>query len=466
MFLRQYTAKGRVSSSRWSRKLQTGEKPMKLWHIIIATIGFLLTTASSSVDISPPHHTNKWTTIEMGIIGMASQEILTDALAFAQSQHHDGLIIILDTPGGVLENTRKMVQSIMDSRIPVVVWVGPSGAHAGSAGAFITIAAHIAAMAPGTNIGAAHPVKSGGQDIEEGDMKAKVENDTVAFMEAIAETRQRNKEMAASFVVNSISLTAYEAQEHNIIDLISPNVPKLLTAIHNKELKLANGSVIVLDTAEAKALPYEKTIRQRFLEILSNPNLFYLLFIGGLIGLGFELTHPGSIVPGVLGGIAMLLALIATSVLPVNFGAMLLVIAGVGFIVAEAFVPSFGILGIGGVTAFVLGSFLLVDPSNEQGLRVAWTSVMPAALVLIGFGLTVFFLVVKSERRQLATGGEALIGQKATVYRDFAAQHGKVMVDGEIWNASCSQELDSLCKGDEVAILALNGLELIVKKSN
>jgi membrane-bound serine protease (ClpP class) len=291
-----------------------------------------------------PIVSGSWLEVEIGIIGTASADILETALREVKDNNYAGLIIVLDTPGGALEATRTMVKEILAAPFPVIVWVGPSGAHAGSAGSFITLAGHFATMAPGTNIGAAHPVQGMGQDLEQGsDMRAKVENDTIAFMESIAKLRGRNVEMARSFVATSISITAEEALENKVIDLVAGDLTQVLKAADGRTVTVGEQKTVQLKTAEAQRVQYEKSIRQKFLEILSNPNLFYLLFIAGLLGIGFELTHPGTLVPGVIGAISLILALISSAVLPVNFGAMLLIVASVAFMVAEVFLPSFGI---------------------------------------------------------------------------------------------------------------------------
>ena len=405
-----------------------------------------------------------WLEVELGIVGIASEGILESAIEQVRSEEYGGLLIVLDTPGGALEATRGMVKAMMGAPFPVVVWVGPGGARAGSAGAFITIAAHIAAMAPGTNIGAAHPVQASGKDIEKGDIAKKVENDTAAFMESIARTRGRNPEMAVSFVVNSLSVTASEALENKIIDLMATDKTGLMNQIHGRTVKLSDGRSLTVETKEAALIPYEKSLQERFLEILSNPNLFYLLFIAGILGIGFELTHPGAIVPGVVGAIALILALIATSVLPVSFGAMLLIVAALGFMIAEMFIPSFGILGIGGFVAFVIGSFLLVDPGNEQGLRISVWSILPGAVLIGGFGIWVAWAVVRLERSQVSSGAEAMVGQRGEAMEDFSAGRGRVRFTGENWRAR-SVDGSNPVAGEPVVIEKIKGLELLVRST-
>jgi len=407
---------------------------------------------------------NQWLVVDIGIVGAASNDVLVSALAQVSEEKLSGLIIQLDTPGGSLESTRSMVKNILSAPFPVVVWVGPSGSRAGSAGAFITLAGHVAAMSDGTNIGASHPVTATGKDIDSEHMSKKIEEDTVAFIESIAQKRNKNVEMARSFVLSSTSITAAEALENNVIDLIVSDVPSLLLSLNGMKVKVAGVDELVeIKTTGSTTLSYNRSPKQEFLEILSNPNLFYLLFIAGLIGLGFELTHPGAFFPGVAGGICMILALIATSVLPVSFGAMLMLLVGVALMVAEMFVPSFGVLGIGGFSAFLVGSFLLVDPGNEQGLQISWFTILPGAVVVGAAALTIGYLVFKAERSKPVSGAEALLGSTAQVKGEFVEGVGNVFVEGESWKArTLTDEL--IADNDLVQVIDRKGLLLIVKK--
>jgi membrane-bound serine protease (ClpP class) len=405
---------------------------------------------------------SNWLAVDIGIVGAASQDILESAVQMAEDKSKDGLIIILDTPGGSLESTREMVQTMMASRIPIAVWVGPDGARAGSAGAFLTIAGHFAAMAPGTNIGASHPVQANGSDVDDTNMAKKIENDTVAFIESIAKSRNRNIEVAASFVLNSVSLTADEALKNNIVDLIAPNPTEFLNQIHNR--KWVSGSdEKSLVSQDAQIEEYEYSLRQKFLTIISNPNLFYLFFLAGIIGLGFELTHPGSIFPGVFGAICMAIALIATSVLPISVGAGLLILCGLVFIVAEMFVPSFGALGIGGLIAFVAGSVLLVDPSNAHGLRISLWMILPAALTMAAIGLGIGWLLLKSTRQKISPGQNNLIGAVATVMKIDSDGSMSTKLNGEIWSAETSEVGRDIKEGSHVRVIKVEGLKLIVE---
>jgi membrane-bound serine protease (ClpP class) len=426
----------------------------------------LLITAIRAPHLSAQTEPAKWLEVHIGIIGAASEETLREALDEAKGKGYAGLLLVLDTPGGALEATRGMVENMLSSPLPIVVWVGPSGARAASAGAFITLAGHIAAMAPGTNIGAATPITMGGQDADANkDGKRKIENDTRAFIESIADLRGRNREMAASFVVNALSITANEALEHKVIDVVAANRDDLFTAIDKREVTLEHNRKIVLSTKGAVFDTFKKSLRGEFLEILSNPNLFYLLFLAGIIGIGIELTHPGVIFPGVMGGICLILALIATSVLPVNFGAMLLILISVAFMIAETFVPSFGVLGVGGFIGFIIGSVLLVDPRNEMGLRIAWMTIIPGALFVAGFAMLVSYLIVKAGRSRVVSGAEGMVGLAAEVLNDFVDGQGQVRVSGEIWNAVLQNRQDTIRRGERVEICAVKGLELEVKPS-
>jgi membrane-bound serine protease (ClpP class) len=409
----------------------------------------------------------KWLSVEIGIIGVASNSILEDAMKMVGQGKFTGLLIKLDTPGGSLDSTRSMVKQIINATFPVIVWVGPKGARAASAGAFITLAGHVAVMAEGTNIGAAHPVSVDGSDASKADSTKKVINDTVAFIESIAKARGRSEEMARSFVVASTSITAEEALEHKVIDLISSSEEDIFAKLVGRKVPISSSIDFTFDAAKVEITEYKKTLKQRFLEILSNPNLFYLFFVAGIIGLGFELTHPGSIFPGVLGGICMILALMATSVLPINFAAMALVLVGIAFMVGEAFLPSFGVLGIGGFVAFVIGSFLLVDFDATQNLRIAWYVIAPVAVLMFAMSLFIGYLLVRSFKSKVQIGEGMLNGEDAEVVADFVTSDGQVRVKGEIWRATLvsTGEDSSLPKrGETLMVKETQGLKLLVTR--
>lgn len=418
---------------------------------------------ASSAKKAPYESINSsWLKVEIGIIGTASDDVLQQAMDRVHEEGLSGLVILLDTPGGALQATRSMVKQILSSPFPIVVWVGPSGAHAGSAGAFITLSGHIAAMAPGTNIGAAHPIEASGKDIEKGDAGKKIENDTIAFMESIADVRKRNKAMAVSFVENSLSITAEEALENQVIDVVEGSLSSLMKAIDGRVVELSDKKQVTLKTAGVDLISYTRSFRQQFLEILSNPNVFYLLFIAGLIGIGFELTNPGAMVPGVIGGICLIVALIATSVLPINFGAVMLILVSIAFMIAEIFIPSFGILGIGGFVAFIIGSILLVDSREHLGLEISWLSIVPGAIFVAAFGVLVGSLVVRTERSKVQSGADTMLGREAVIASDFVNQGGQVRIDGELWAAKALTE-GSYVKGSKVLVESRQGLTVTVR---
>ncbi len=426
---------------------------------LLALVILLTSISSARSEEAAPAAPQKWLQLRLGTIGSASADMLKSAFQEIKEKKLDGLVIALDTPGGSLDATRTMVQDIMSAPVPTLVWVGPSGAHAGSAGSFITLAAHVASMAPGTNIGAAHPIELTGRNIDNNsDLKTKIENDTVAFIESIADARGRNRSMAASFVTNSLSITAEEALSNKVIDTISPDVKTLLQGIEGREIKLGDKNVI-LHTANAEILNFEKSFRHELLEILSNPNLFYLLFIVGLLGLAFEFTHPGVIAPGVIGALCLILALIASSTLPVNFGAMLLITASVIFMVAEIFIPSFGALGIGGLIGFVTGSVLLIDDKNQPGMGISYWVIVPATLLLVAFTAFISWLILKNLRSKAQTGIETFIGRQVEAAEYFIDGHGRVRIEGEYWNG-IEINHQPVKPGDTLIIAAIDGLTL------
>lgn len=404
-----------------------------------------------------------WLRVDIGLIGAASSDILDQSMKQVSREQLSGLLIVLDTPGGALQATRDMVKKILSAPFPTIVWVGPSGAHAGSAGAFITLSGHIAAMAPGTNIGAAHPVMATGQDIGESEVSKKIENDTLAFMESIADLRKRNKSLALSFVENSLSVSSERALEEGVIDLIASSSQDLFHQVHGREIEIAEKGIVKLDTLSVRLISYDKSLRQEILEVLSNPNIFYLLFLAGVIGIGFELTHPGSMFPGVFGAISIILALVATSVLPVNFAGVALIFVSLALLIAEAFVPSFGVLGIGGIVSFVVGSSFLIDSSNELGLRISWYSIVPGAILMAGFGALVAWLVVRAERLKPQSGFDAQIGTKAKAINCFVDGLGQVQLEGEIWKARIENPDEKVQEGQSVTVVKRDGLVLIVK---
>jgi len=375
----------------------------------------------------------------------------------AASRRGDRLFLVeLDTPGGLDSAMREAVKGILTSVVPVAVFVTPSGARAASAGTVIALSADICAMSPGTNIGAAHPVSIG----EKADkiMEEKILNDAEAYLEGIARKRGRNAEVAGKMVRASLSLSAERALQEEVIDLIAADSQDLLTKLEGRRL-LRNGGETVLHLAGAQVTRHEMGTRDRVLNTISNPDLAYLLMILGFLGIFFELAHPGAILPGVIGGISLLLAFFAFQTLPVNYAGVLLILLAIILFVAEIKIVSHGILGIGGVIALVFGSLLLF-PSSEPGLRLSWGVILVTVLVM-----TLFFGVViakgfEAYRQKPITGMEAMPGEHGTAETDIMPE-GKVFVRGEYWNATSAEPI---VKGDKVEVIAVEGLRVKVKK--
>jgi membrane-bound serine protease (ClpP class) len=367
------------------------------------------------------------------------------------------MVVQLDTPGGLVTSMRTMVQAIMNAPVPVVVFVGPSGAQAASAGVFVTMAADIAAMAPGTNIGAAHPVVGGGKEMDE-TMDTKMVNDLVAFIKSIAAKRDRNVQWAEEAVRQSASVTAEEALELNVIDVIARDLGELLLKLEGWTVQTREGE----KKLALKGLPVERVeenLRDSILKTISNPNIAYLLMLIGLAGLYFELSHPGAIFPGVIGGIALILAFYAFQTLSVNYAGVLLIILGAILFLLEIKVTSYGLLSVGGIICLTLGSIMLFD-TDTPGLQLSWTVLIPSVAVVSGFFITVALLAARAYLARPRTGEEALIGEIA-VAKEALAPEGKVFVHGELWNAICD---DFTPAGARVEVVGVENLWLKVRK--
>jgi membrane-bound serine protease (ClpP class) len=390
-----------------------------------------------------------------GVINPVATEYFAEGLEKALSDGAQALVLQLDTPGGLDTSMRLIVKSILSSPIPVVVYVAPEGSRAASAGVFITLAAHIAAMAPGTNIGAAHPVALGGGKMDK-TMLEKVENDAAAYIRSLAERRGRNADWAEEAVRKSVSIEASEAVEKGVVDVMAPSLAALLVWIDGREVEAA-GRTVTLATKGAPLKTITMTAKQRFLSVLSHPTVVYLLMLLGFYGLFFELSSPGAIFPGVIGGIAIILAAYALQLLPVNWAGLALMALALVLFLLEIKVPSHGALTLGGIVAFVLGSLMLFD-SPVPVFRLSLTIIIPAALATAGF---FFFLVGKGVRAHTAkvtTGREGLLGAGGTV-REWADGRGTVLVRGEIWKAESPTALEP---GQEVTVTGMDGLKLTV----
>jgi membrane-bound serine protease (ClpP class) len=374
----------------------------------------------------------------------------------AAARRGDRLVIVeLDTPGGLDSSMRETVQGIFASPVPVAVYVAPSGARAASAGAVIALAGDICAMAPGTNIGAAHPVVIGQKP--DTVMEAKMLNDSEAYLEGIARKRGRNPEIARRMVRESASLSAEAALEGRVIDLVAADRAELLNKLEGRRL-LRGGRETVLRLAGARVVPHEMATRDKILNAISNPDIAYVLMLLGFLGIFFELSTPGVILPGVIGGISLILAFFAFQSLPVNYAGALLILLALIMFIAEVKIVSHGVLAIGGVIAMVLGSLLLF-PSPEPSLHVSWWVLLVTVLVTVLFFSVVVAKVIAAHRQRPITGREGMLGTIGVAETDIAPE-GKVLLRGEYWNAASAEPIG---KGEKVEVIALEGLRLTVK---
>jgi membrane-bound serine protease (ClpP class) len=394
-----------------------------------------------------------------GPITPVAVEFLVESIAAAENEGAAALVIQLDTPGGLDTSMRDIVKAQLAAKVPVVVYVAPSGSRAASAGAFITLAAHVAVMAPGTNIGSASPVQMGGGGMDS-TMVHKVTNDAAAYIASIAAGKGRNQEIARSFVTEAANLTATEALENGLIEIIAPSLPALLDSLQGRSVSL-DGGVVVLETAGAEIIVRDLSSRQKLLKALANPNLAYILMMLGIYGLFFELSNPGSLVPGILGGICLLLALFAFQTLPVDYTGIALILLGVIMLILEIKVPSFGALSIGGVTALVFGSLMIFDSAQEWA-RLSLRVLIPTVIVFAGFFLLCVWLVVRAQKRPVTTGLSALVGVTGRLVQGIEnpAETGKVVCRGEIWDARADLPL---AIDSRVSVVAVEGRVVKVK---
>jgi membrane-bound serine protease (ClpP class) len=390
-----------------------------------------------------------------------SEEFIERGLERAASQHAEAVVIEITTPGGLLDSTRTIVEKLMTSPVPVIVYVGPAGARAASAGFFILEAADIAAMAPGTNTGAAHPVILGGGTMDDV-MKMKMENDAAAFMRSIAVKRGRNVTVAESAVRESKSFTEGEALQQKLIDVVASDVPSLLQAVNGKTIRRYDGTMLKLNTANKRIDVFEMSLKQRLLSGLMDPNLAFLLFALGGLALFAEFNHPGAVVPGVVGVISILLALFALNLLPTRFAALALLLAAFALFALEAKFATHGVLGIGGVISMVFGALFLVDgPIPEMRVKL-----ITALVVSVPIGLIAVFLmtlVLKVRKTRVVTGSEGMVGEIGVARTPLGPTEGKVFVHGEIWNAVAKSELPA---GAHVRVAAVAGLHLFVEPAD
>jgi membrane-bound serine protease (ClpP class) len=381
-------------------------------------------------------------------ISPGTADFIKTGIKTAEERAATVIIIELDTPGGLAESMRLIVQNILSSKVPVVVFVSPSGARAASAGVMITMAADVAAMAPGTNIGAAHPVGAGGKEID-GAMSEKIINDMVAQAQSVAEKRGRNAQWVEDAIRESVSVTETEALKENIIDLIAEDTDDLIQQLNGRELK----DKTVLDLANPKKVVLEETLRTKILKTISNPNIAYILMMIGLAGLYFELSHPGAIFPGVIGGIALILAFFAMQTLPVNYAGILLIVLAIIFFIMEMKITSYGLLSVAGVVSLFLGSLMLFEGSTPD-MKLSWRVLLPTVILISGFFTAVASLVFRAQISKPTTGAMGLVGEIGVVKKALMPE-GKVFVHGELWNARAKEPLDENVKVRVVKVVNL-----------
>jgi membrane-bound serine protease (ClpP class) len=392
-----------------------------------------------------------------GVINPVVVEYMTDSIRRAEEAKDVAVIFQLDTPGGLVDSTREIVKALLNANVPTVVYVAPSGARAASAGTFITMAGHIAAMAPGTNIGAAHPVSGEGRDIE-GDMRQKAENDLAAFARSIAEKRRRNAEWAEKAVRESVAVTEVEAREQRVIDMIAEDIPDLVKQLDGRQVTLVQGTV-TLHTAGATVRVQHMTWRQRLLAALSHPQIALMLLSLGSIGLLVELYNPGLIFPGVVGALALLLAFYSLQTLPVNYTGLLLIGLGMVMFILEIKVTSFGMLILGGVVSMSLGALMLIN-SPEEYLRIPISTIVLVVGTTAGLFLFVVGAAVRSVGRKPVSGREGMLGAIGTV-RGRIDPTGTVFVHGTLWSAQSAAPIEV---GETVRVIGIEGMRLTVEK--
>ncbi|SNZ07182.1 membrane-bound serine protease (ClpP class) [Persephonella hydrogeniphila] len=395
-----------------------------------------------------------------GAVSPVMADYIKRVVTQAEEKNAKLIVIQLDTPGGLESAMRDVIKTIMNTYIPVVVYVYPPGARAASAGAIITISADIAAMAPSTNIGSASPVQMTGREINE-TMKKKIINDMVAFVKSIAKAKGRNEKVIEKMVTQSINLTAEEALKKGVIDIIATDMDDLIKKVNGRKIKKKNAQITVKIEKNEKIIEVEKGFREKLLSILANPTLAYLLLMIGFYGIFFELYNPGSVIPGVIGAVSILLALYALNTIDVNWLGVLLILLGILFFVLELITPTFGALAVSGVIALLIGSIILVDPSSPYG-DIPLKVIIPVVIFSTVFFLSIAYLGVKAQMKKSLTGKEGMIGKTGIAETDINPK-GKVFVEGEIWDAYSETPIK---KGEEVKILSVEGLRLKVTRAH
>jgi membrane-bound serine protease (ClpP class) len=401
-------------------------------------------------------------TIDDAPIHPITSEYILNTIDRAEVARADLIIIVLNTPGGLDSSMREIIERILSSEVPVAAYVSPNGARAASAGFFISIACDLFVMAPGTSTGAAHPVgvTMTGQQMDE-TMAEKITNDAASYIKTLAEKRGRNTKMAEDAVRESLSYTETEALDSGLIDLIAQDMTKIIDFFDGKTIKRFDGKEQVLELSGEDVIDMPMSARQKFLLTISNPNLAYILLMLGLLGLYFEFSNPGAILPGVLGGICLLLAIFSFQILPINYVGLILILLAIGLFILEIKIQSYGILSVGGIIAMVIGSIMLIDAPIPE-LRPSLKFIIPVA---VGLSLIFLFLVViaiRAHAKKVSTGKEGLVGEIGVAQSDLSPK-GKVFVHGEIWDAEADEDIP---KGTDVKVVeVLKNLKIKVTKT-
>ena len=394
-----------------------------------------------------------------GSINPGLAEFILEGIRTAERHNAEALVIQLDTPGGLDTSMRQIVQAIINAKVPVIVYVAPKGARAASAGVLITLAAHVAAMAPGTNIGAAHPVSMGGKGMDKV-MGEKVVNDMVAYGQALAAERGRNAEWVEKAVRQSASITASEALRLKVIELLAESLEELLQKVHGRSVKVA-GKTRTLNTAGKPVREIPETWRNRVLKYIADPNIAFLLMMLGLAGLYFELAHPGVVFPGVVGALCLLLAFYAFQTLPVNYIGVLLILLAFILFILEFKITSYGLLSLGGIASLLLGSIMLFK-GGEGGMDISWGILIPTVVVISLFFVMVAGLVFRSHLRRSMSGAPGMVGEKGIAHTDIAPE-GQVFVYGEYWHAVSQEPIRA---GEPIEVIEVVNLKLLVRRSS
>ncbi|MBN2039468.1 MAG: nodulation protein NfeD [Spirochaetes bacterium] len=430
---------------------------------VLCTVVFL---SLQSLIFADPQVNNQFAGITLeGTVNPIIAEHIADSIEKANNEKMQFIVIRMDTPGGLMSSMREIIKSILSSKIPVVVYTYPKGAQAASAGAYIMLSAHVAVMSPGTEIGAMHPVspmlnfdKKDGSNKEQGIMEKKVLNDTVAYARSLAQKRKRNINWTEKAIIDAISSTYIEAEKLGVIDFIAEDMTDLLKKLNRRRVDI-DGHSVILNTAGIREVSYNMDWKQEFLNFFADPQIVFFLFIIAVVGIGMEVKNPGMIFPGVLGGVSFFIFLMAIRILPINILGLALIILAVVLFILELNITSYGLLTLGGIASFIVGSMILFD-SPLPGMSIPISSIIAVVVFLLLFFFVVVRSVIKAHRGKVTTGIQGLIGETGSVVVDSTGRM-KVMLHGEYWNVESSDEIK---KGDQIVVSGLEGMTLLVNR--